>query len=221
MEQSAPEAPEPAETTAHRPLRADAARNRAAIIEAAAIAFAEHGHHADVREIARCAGVGMGTLYRHFPTKDELLDTVLHEDYQAWIRAAHRCAAEHDDPWEALTAFMEGALIVQACRRALLECFAEARDTPAVAECRRELHPVLEEIVARCHAAGALRAGVTGEDIALLLVSLGKIVQLTAPRGDAAAAGSDAWRRHLRISLDGLRPCHPDPLPGEEWAPTR
>lgn len=172
------------------------------------VAFAEHGHQVDVREIARSAGVGMGTLYRHFPTKDELLDTVLHEDFLAWIDTARRCAADHDDPWEALTAFMEGALAFHTCRRALLECFADARDTPTVIGCRQELLPVIEEILARCHTAGLLRAGINGADIALLLASLGRIVQLTD------SAGPETWRRHLRISLDGLRACHGDPLPG-------
>ncbi|WP_460961856.1 TetR/AcrR family transcriptional regulator [Parasphingorhabdus pacifica] len=199
----------PRGATGQRPMRADAARNRAAIIRAAMVAFAEHGHEVDVREIARCAGVGMGTLYRHFPTKDELLDTILGEDFDAWIDNARRCAAEHDDPWEALTAFMEGALAQKACRRALLECFADSRDTETVTECRRELHPVVEELLARCHAAGVLRAGVGSEDIALLLASLGRTIQFTA------STNPELWRRHLRISLDGLRACHDEPLPGD------
>lgn len=193
---------------ARRPARADAARNRSAIIDAATVVFAQRGHQVDVREIARRAGIGMGTLYRHFPTKDALLETVLHEDFLAWSRSARADAAGHTDPWTALSAFLDDALTRHARHRAMLERFAHSWDSASsVTECSRQLLPVIDEILTRCHAAGALRQGVTSEDIALVLISLGRIVELTAHTNPAL------WRRHLRICLDGLRHQHDEALP--------
>lgn len=188
-----------------RPVRADALRNRKAIIDAAAAIFAERGHGVDVREIARCAGVGMGTLYRHFPTKDALLDTVLIEDFAAWARSAREAAACQSDPWLALAAFCEDALVRQSCHRAVLERFATDTDTgvgAAVAACQRDLHPVIDRLVDRCHQAGVLRGGVSGQDISLLLIALGRVAQSSSPQSP------QPWRRLLRITLDGLRSCH-------------
>ena len=90
-------APTPAQPSKHS-RRADAERNRAAIAEAAGAVFAEQGSAVDVREIARRSGVGMGTLYRHFPTKDELLATVLEEMLTSWLTTAHQTAAVTEDP---------------------------------------------------------------------------------------------------------------------------
>ena len=188
--------------------RSDAVRNRASILRAASHAFAVQGSGVDVREIARCAGVGMGTLYRHFPTKDVLLETVLHEHFTEWTRTALDTATT-EDPAEALGAFLYDALERQANHRALVEQFAETWDTAdGIATCRRELHPVIDDLVARCHQAGALRPGVTGEDISLLLVGLGRIAQLASVQERPTL-----WRRALQIALDGLQPIHHEELP--------
>lgn len=193
-----------------RQPRSDAMRNRAAILKAASAVFATHGAGADVREIARCAGVGMGTLYRHFPTKDILLETVLHEHFAEWTQTA-RDAATAQDPAEALGAFLSDALERQANHRALVEQFAETWDTTdGTATCRRELYPVIDELVARCHQAGVLRPGVTGEDISVLLVGLGRIAQLASVQGRPIL-----WRRALRVALDGLRSIHREEMPSE------
>lgn len=151
----------------------------------------------------------MGTLYRHFPTKDELLETVLYQDFAEWIRTAHDKLGQRTDPFEELSAFVEDALNRQSQHRALVERFAETWDTkPGIATCQQELHPIIDEIVARCHAAGVLRHGVTGEDVSLLLVGLGKVAQLTAEEHP------EMWRRASQIMLDGLRaPCVSDLAP--------
>jgi AcrR family transcriptional regulator len=189
-----------------RTMRADAARNRAAIINAATEVLAQQGSAVDVREIARCSGVGMGTLYRHFPTKDDLISTVLREGFLAWAESARQVAADTEDPWAALVDFFESTLIRHAHHRALMECFAGNWSVPT-AECTLLLRPVIDELLIRAHAAGVLRVGVTGEDLSLLLVSLGQTVQLTE------RCRSQMWRRLLRISLDGLRADHHEPLP--------
>jgi AcrR family transcriptional regulator len=194
-------------------MRADAVRNRAAIVEAAGAVLARHGNTADVREIARLSGVGMGTLYRHFPTKDDLLATVLHQEFQAWAGSAQETATAAADPWTALTDVFEQALSVRARHRAVMQCYADNWSEPT-ADCSVLLRPVLEELLARAQAAGLVRDGVTGEDLTLLLATLGQAVQLTEPDRPAA------WRRLLTVCLDGLRAGHSDPLPTVTPAPT-
>ena len=174
-------------------LRRDAARNRVRILQVAAQIFADRGCSADVREIARSAGVGMGTLYRHFPTKEVLLDAALHHDLIEWAEAAR--ATVTADPWDDLRRFLEDALARHAVHRALLDSFGTSLgDTPNVQECRRRIRPVIAGLVTRAQQAGALRPDVTAVDIHLLLIALGRIVHL----------GPSAWRRQLHIALDGL-----------------
>lgn len=166
-----------------RPLRADAARNRQLILRAAAEVFATHGEAVDVREIASRAGVGMGTLYRHFPTKEELLNTILHLDFTEWTAAARLAAEQEPDPVVALVNFLRDALERQSHHRALAEGFADCWNEAGVTVCRQELHPILDDLTHRCHEAGALRAGVGPEDISVLLTGLGTIVQLARSSG--------------------------------------
>lgn len=182
-----------------RPSRSDAVRNRGLILEAAAEVFASRGEGVDVREIARRAGVGMGTLYRHFPTKEGLLETVLHQDFTEWTRAARTAATSQADPARALTGFFHDALDRQCRHRALAEGFARYPDTAGLTTCRRELYPVIEELVTRCRTAGVLRPDVSTEDIAVLLVGLGTVVRLAAAR-----QRPELSQRALRVVLDGL-----------------
>src|SRR3712207_128028 len=115
---------EPAVSVLRRGRRADAERNRAAIIAAAGEAFAECGGRVDVRETARRSGAGTGTLYRHFPTKDELLVTVLEQQFNAWLTNAHEQATATGDPWQALAGFFEQLLDNYADNRAVVESYA-------------------------------------------------------------------------------------------------
>jgi AcrR family transcriptional regulator len=180
-------------------MRADAARNRAAIIDAATAALAQQGSAVHVHEIARSSGVGIGTLYRHFRTKEDLIGTVLREELQAWSESARQTAASTEDPWTALTEFFDHALTCHSVDRAMMESFAGSWSEGTVL-----LRPIIEELVIRARGAGVLRPGVTSEDLSLLLASLSQTVQMCAPQ---------KWRRLLRISLDGLRADHREPLP--------
>jgi AcrR family transcriptional regulator len=173
---------------ARRARRADAERNRHAIIEAASAVFAEQGATVDVREIARRSSVGMGTLYRHFPTKDDLLVTVLEQEFTSWLTNALQTAAATEDPWQALT-----------------ESYA-TQDGPSP-ECAQLRESVLGELLDRCLDAGLLRSDVTTADLALLIMSLSHVVQATGESHPAQ------WRRLLRISLDGLSSRNTDALP--------
>jgi AcrR family transcriptional regulator len=187
-----------------RAPRADAIRNREAIVEAAAAALAEQGTAVDVREIARRSGVGMGTLYRHFPKKEDLVETVLRQEFSDWAESARRNAIGAEDPWAALTDFYRQALSGYARHRAIMESFAVISSTSDT-DGLQQLRLVLEEL--RAGAAALLRPGVTTDDLLLLLVSLGHAVQLTDE------CRPELWHRLLHISLDGLRAGHREPLP--------
>ncbi|GAA2539167.1 TetR/AcrR family transcriptional regulator [Winogradskya consettensis] len=185
--------------------RADAERNRAVIIEAAGEVFAECGGGVDVREIARRSGVGMGTLYRHFPTKDELLATVLERQFNAWLTDAHQQAMATEDPWRALAGFFEQTLSTQARNRAVVESFT-ATGGPSDS-CIQRCYSIIDELRTRCVDAGILRPGVTTEDLFLLSGSLSQAVLTTAD------SRPGQWRRLLRISLDGLSSRNTESLP--------
>lgn len=189
---------EPDSPTRRRAPRVDAVRNREAIIDAAAEVLAEQGSAVDVREIARRSGVGMGTLYRHFPKKEDLVHTVLRQDFSTWAESARRAAIDTEDPWAALTDFYRQALTGYARHRAIMENFALTWSVPDL-DGIRQLRLVIEELCARAGAAGLLRPGVTTDDLLLLLVSLGHAVQLTHE------CRPEMWQRLLHISLDGLR----------------
>ncbi len=188
--------------------RADAERNRAAILEAAGVVFAEQGGTVDVREIARRSGVGMGTLYRHFPTKDELLVHVLEEQFTAWLTDAHRQASATEDPWQALTGFFEQTLSTQARNRALVESYATTGGPTRA--CAERCASFIDDLRTRCADAGLLRPGVTTADLLLLSASLSQTVQL------ACDSQPGRWRRLLRISLDGLRSRNTEDLPEDD-----
>jgi AcrR family transcriptional regulator len=195
---------EPENTSRRRALRADAIRNREAIIEAASTVLAELGTAVDVREIARRSEVGMGTLYRHFPTKEDLVQTVLRRDFTRWAESAREAAADAEDPWAALIDFYQQALTGYAHHRAIMEHFALTSPVPDPYGLGR-LRLVIEELCTR--ATSLLRPGVTADDLLLLLVSLGHAVQITGK------CRPHMWQRLLRISLDGLRADHLEPLP--------
>ncbi|SEP46207.1 TetR/AcrR family transcriptional regulator [Amycolatopsis saalfeldensis] len=195
---------EPESAPRRRAPRVDAIRNRDAIVEAAAAALAEQGTSVDVREIARRSGVGMGTLYRHFPKKEDLVHTVLRREFSDWAASARQQAIDADDPWAALADFYRQALDGYARHRAIMERFALV-SSDSDPDGIRQLRLVIEELHAG--AADLLRPGVTTEDLLLLLVSLGHAVQVTDE------CRPQLWHRLLHISLDGLRAGHAGPLP--------
>jgi AcrR family transcriptional regulator len=195
---------EPEDTIRRRAPRADGIRNREAIVDAATAVLAEQGTAVDVREIARRSGVGMGTLYRHFPRKEDLVQTVLRRDFTRWAESARQAGAHAEDPWAALTDFYRQALTGYARHRAIVENFALTWSDPDL-EGIEQLRLVIEQLRAR--ATDLLRPGVTTDDLLLLLVSLGHAVQLTDD------CRPQMWDRLLHICLDGLRADHREPLP--------
>jgi AcrR family transcriptional regulator len=193
--------------TPARPLRRDAQANRERIVAAARATFAAGGLDASVEEIARRAGVGMGTLYRRFPTKDALVDAVF-EDTLAEIETAGRDALAADDAWAGLCAFLDRAFALHEANRGLKDVVMTRSAARATAEsARARLRPLIAKLVARAQADGSLRADFRPEDLPVLFWAVGRVIEATSE----VAPG--AWRRHVGIVLDGLRAPAATPLP--------
>jgi AcrR family transcriptional regulator len=187
--------------------RSDALRNRAKLVAAARELFAKSGVDVSVEEITQHAGVGMGTLYRHFPTKDELIDAVLEDAFDEIIRLA-REAADQADAWAALTGFFERLLQLHAQNRGVKDIVALRGHGSHRAEAMRaRLRPLLAQIVERAHEQGSLRRDFTSDDLPLIFWTANRVIELTL---DVAP---NYWRRHLALLLDGLRPAAATPLP--------
>ncbi|MET1073196.1 MAG: helix-turn-helix domain-containing protein, partial [Umezawaea sp.] len=180
-----------------RRQRWDAARNRGQVLEAARQSFDERGLAADVREIARLAGVGVATLYRHFPTKDDLVRAVVADDIAEWSTGADRAVAT-EDAWVGLGMFVELTLGTMARHRAVLDGFTSPAAPEAFEACQAHLRGHLDGLVRRAHEQGTLRPEVDAADVCLQVMALGRVVELTA-RDDPAM-----WRKHTRLVLDGL-----------------
>jgi AcrR family transcriptional regulator len=187
--------------------RSDALRNRAKLVAAARELFAGNGVDVSVEEITQHAGVGMGTLYRHFPTKDELIDAVLEDAFDEIIRLAQEAAAA-DDAWAGLTDFFERLLELHAQNRGVKDIVALRGHGSRRAEAMRaRLRPLLAQIVERAHEQGTLRRDFTSDDLPLVFWTANRVIELTQ---DAAP---DFWRRYLALLLDGLRSAAATPLP--------
>ena len=195
-------------TVHEQPRRRDAARNRERIVASARELFARDGVDASVEDITRGAGVGMGTLYRHFPTKDELVDAVLADAFEELVEAAeHALGAE--SAWEGLAAFLEQALASHAANRGLKDVLASGASGQRRAEAMRErIRPLVRRLIERAQAEGTLRTDVTAMDLPLVFWASGRVIELTEP------VAPDHWRRFLALLLDGLRAPATSPLPG-------
>jgi AcrR family transcriptional regulator len=179
-----------------RPLRADARRNREKVMTAARAAFAEHGSDAQMDDVARRAAVGVGTVYRHFPTKEALFVALL-EDTFARIAERARGALDHEDAWAAFSGLMWDAGESLAGDRALAEALqADLTEQPCSGEL--ELAGIAAELMERAKATGAMRADAVLDDIPMLMCGIGSA---TVRKHTCDAP----WRRHLAIVLDGLR----------------
>ena len=183
-----------------RPLRRDAERNRQRILKAAAEAFNERGLEVSLDEIARYAGVGVGTVYRRFRTKEELVEA-LFMDRLDDVAAIADDAFEAAEPWDGLVSFMERMAELMAGDlglRQMLMFAAYGRDLVAIA--RERNAPLVERLVQRAQAAGQLRADVRPTDVPFIVFMLTEATHLVN------AANPDIWRRYLTLILDGMRP---------------
>ncbi|MEV6845096.1 helix-turn-helix domain-containing protein [Actinoplanes sp. NPDC051411] len=185
-------------------MRADAARNRASLLAAAEAEFAEHGPDASVADIARRAGIGKGTVFRHFPTKEDLLAAVV-LDRVTTLTALALHLAGRPDAGPALEEFLgEAAGKQQQLDLSFLRGATTVNDR--LAEARRSLFDAITALVRRAQDAGAVRDDVTGMDV-ILMMCAPHYVTTYVPE-----AAPDLWRRYLGIILDGLRPEGARPL---------
>jgi AcrR family transcriptional regulator len=192
-----------------RRLRRDAERNRRRILAAAADAFARGGLAVTMDEIARYAGVGVGTVYRRFPDKELLIDALFEQRVEELVVLAET-ARDDPDPFEGLVRFFETFLAVQAADRGLKEVvLGTGRGQRRVAQARARIRLVVDELLERAHAAGDLRPDVAASDLALIQFMLSAVIDYTHD------VDPEAWRRLLAIVLDGLRRRRdaPTPLP--------
>jgi AcrR family transcriptional regulator len=182
-----------------RGLRADATRNRVAILTAARQVFAEQGLRAPLEEIARRAGVGIATLYRRFPTRERLVAAALIEKITQFEKAAGQALAE-PDPWDGFAGLVRRICELQANDRGLSDLLSMTLPaSEEVEELRAKAHGHVDELVARAKAAGRLRPDFAAEDLLLMLIANAAVAHITGP--DAP----DAWQRFVGLMLDAFQ----------------
>jgi AcrR family transcriptional regulator len=185
--------------TAERPLRADAVRNQAKVLAAARETFAHEGLDAEMAAIAARAGVGVGTVYRHFPTKAALLTALTEAHFGRLAEIGERAAARGGPPWEVVERMLWDAAEHTSDDHGMCEVLARAPKEAGELPAARRLRELTARLVEDAKADGSMRADATADDVAMMMCGFGRI---------AAAQQSGApmdWRRYLRLMLDGLR----------------
>jgi AcrR family transcriptional regulator len=190
-----------------RPLRRDAERNRQRILEAARELFAQRGLGVTLNDIAHHAGVGVGTVYRRFPDKAQLIDGLFEQRLEEFLELMN-AALDNPDPWQGFAGFLERTLELQAADRGLRELVLGAPGGhERVAQLRAQLYPLGERLVQRAREAGQLRADCEAQDIAVLQLMLGLVIDV------AQEVEPELWRRYLGIVFQGLRANAGPPVP--------
>lgn len=192
-----------------RRLRADAVRNRDAIVAVARDVFAERGLEAPLEVIAARAGVGIATLYRRFPTREKLVAAALTEKVAEYAEAAEQ-ALTVADPWDGFAGFVQRICELQAGDRGLSDLLSMTLSADEqIEELRRMANDRVITLIDRAKADGTLRQDFAGEDLVLLLIATAAVMHVT--RADAPGA----WRRFVALALDAFRhqdsPGLPDP----------
>ncbi len=193
-------------------LRADAERNRLALVAAAREVFGERGLDAPLDEIARRAGVGNATLYRRFPSRHDLVAAVFADTLRDVLAVMHRSLAD-PDPWNGFRDYVSFVCGLQSADRGLADLLTtRLTGAPELEELRAQAYVGFVRLVDRARAAGALRTDYVPEDLVLLLMANAGLVRRTADHASSASA------RFVSMALDGLRAdaaTAADPSPGE------
>jgi AcrR family transcriptional regulator len=187
----------PSET--HRTLRADARRNRERILEGALEVFAESGAEAQMDDVASRAGVGVGTVYRHFPTKEALLAELVRQKFRLFADRAREALEQGGDPFEALTAVMRSNAETAARDVGTQHALAGAGEhiwAQAAAE-QQELIELTDALIARARRAGTIRPDVRATDIGMLMCGVCSSMGFKLMGFD--------WERHFELVVDMLR----------------
>jgi len=199
--------------SAPRRLRADAARNRQALIDAAERLFAARGLAVTLDEIAAAAGVNVATAYRHFANKHELAHAFLEQKIDQAVAIAQE-AASAEDPWQGLVQFITRSLELIVANRDLHDVFTPGHKRESLDRLDQRIDPLLTRLVTRAQATGALREDLEPGDLSVILAMLGAV-------GDIPAENQELLlRRYVTLLLCALRPA-PVPLPGGAPAQAR
>ena len=174
--------------------RADARRNRAKIVNAARACLARDGLDAQMDDIARRAKVGVGTVYRHFPTKDDLVVALCADRFDRLAELAN-AALEEPDPWKAFCEFLRASAEIQVADRALSEVMLDRSDVMREHAERVGVLELVNELMRRAKKTGDLRKDAEPEDVPMLICAL----------GGAAEMKMMDWERYLGIAIDGFR----------------
>jgi AcrR family transcriptional regulator len=178
-----------------RPLRSDAQANRRRVLDAAAAVFAAHGIDAPVEEIAQLAGVGMGTLYRRFPSKESLIEQLVSDLFERVLDAGRQALRSPDG--SGLEDFLRHTASLQYSHRG---CLSRMWESPVPSGFRSDFDDIAGQLLSRAQEHGLIRTDCTATDLSMLLWASGGII---ATCGDVAPL---AWQRFLDIALAGLRP---------------
>ena len=190
-----------------RPLRRDAQEHRDKLLAAAQREFAARGVDASLEKIARDAGVAIGTLYRHFPTRLDLLMAAFQPRLLEFQAGASK-ALEMDDPWQAFVSYLENLFRVQAGDRGFNDFLSRRFTNNAETErIHDEMCAQIEQVLGRAQAAGAARPDIALADIVNLIWSNGRMIDATS------TTAPNAWRRQLHLMLDAYRAERAHPIP--------
>ncbi len=190
-----------------RALRVDAERNRGRILEAAEAAFAERGLDVPLEDVADRAGVGIATVYRRFPARDDLIAACFERRVAEYARVAEE-ALDAPDGWSGFCAYVERICAMQAADRGLKDVLTRTFPNAKRLEAhRRRGYALSVRLFERAKAEGSLRADFSPEDFILVLMANAGVVQ------GAGEAAPDAWRRFVGLMLDGFRSERASPLP--------
>ena len=198
-----------------RLLRADAERNRQRILAAAAELFTERGLEPSLDDVARHAGVGVGTVYRRFPDKASLADALFNERIDALVALAEEAQAE-PDAWAALVSFLERSAEILASNRGLRQILMFAAEGHDRGICARDrMRPAIESLIERAQADGQVRADLRPTDVPMIEFMVAAAAEY------AWQVRPTVWRRYLALILDALRPASASgrPLPEPELSP--
>jgi AcrR family transcriptional regulator len=191
------EAKPSAKNGAAQAMRADARRNHEAVIAAAKKLFADEGLDAQMPDVAKAAKVGVGTVYRHFPTKDDLIAGLAAERF---VRLAEKAgeSLEAEDPWDGLCDFIRFSAQIQADDRGLCEVMGSRPEVMQASARAVGLEALCDQLVKRAQSSGDLRQDIEWEEIPMIACALGGITKAHGP-------GAGRWPRLVEIVLDGLR----------------
>ena len=184
-----------------RAQRADARRNRAAVLDAARKLFFEDGMDAGMDEIARTAGVGVGTVYRHFPHKADLVIALVREHFARLADAAAE-ALEEEDAWEAFRDFMRWSVQTASQERAIGEFLGNSPELGEIEVQQTGLAERTEKLIRKAQRQGKMRKDIVVEDVPTLVCS---IASVAATHNGSIA--SENWGRLVEVTLDGMRAC--------------